>query len=776
MADELKGLVNDDHTEFLDARTMPLLIPEGGTLTVNGNISGSSIYGDGSNLTGIGVDHKIYVATDGNDTTGDGGITAPYLTAEHAMDSITDSSITNRYEIQFNSGQYNINNPLVLKTGVYLNGHANDRQSQLNAQNVSSNLIELSVGSGVNGLTLAGAISGTGIYMDLVGSVACNNITFLECERCIHCDNPGVGANINNISSFNTTTTVTEMLYIEQAYQVAITKLIPLTGIFNNVVRVANSTGTSVINQLLSVNSDVVTSILVENGAYCQLTNSRIVGSVGNRIGTAMKVVDTGSEFIVLSTYVQHADYGGYVDGDCKLGLSAVIIEECQIGLYTHTTGNEGVHYHGGGIESSIDWDMYLSESTATFIGSGMSVDEDKLYLDSANVYMAHMSTNTGDEGMGIKGELHVGSPERGSESVFGEGDSYTRGLLAYSYNISGSGYSDISTLVRSYTGSSFSFPNLEVDSAIYVSSDLVVNGTSDYHKPFGIKMLLTTAQIGGEIVAEYYNGSSWTAINTMTTQSGGSYYRKSDQLFTSTPGSYQVRYNPFIDADWAKSDDPSYGEDRYWIRYRITSTLTTAPIFEQWKLHSNRTELNADGFRESMGNARSYVGIIIPWNTFQDAGGKMNKQDLYNTLNTNAGYDKNAFDDAGDNVGTVMTLPSWVDTSAPLRLTAVLVSSATGTLDMKAFLSSTKDGDTISTTSVGSTVGEVTQTISKSVTAGQQITYEFTLDISDKGIEGDGVSPETIWVNLEADAIPGDVYGMIFEIKMLQFKNGEHV
>ena len=159
MADELKGLVNDDHTEFLDARTMPLLIPEGGTLTVNGNISGSSIYGDGSNLTGIGVDHKIYVATDGNDTTGDGGITAPYLTAEHAMDSITDSSITNRYEIQFNSGQYNINNPLVLKTGVYLNGHANDRQSQLNAQNVSSNLIELSVGSGVNGLTLAGAIS-----------------------------------------------------------------------------------------------------------------------------------------------------------------------------------------------------------------------------------------------------------------------------------------------------------------------------------------------------------------------------------------------------------------------------------------------------------------------------------------------------------------------------------------------------------------------------------------------------------------------------------------
>jgi hypothetical protein len=62
MAGEIRGLINiDDGTEFLDARTLPLLIPDGGTLTVSGgisttlNISGGAFFGDGSNLTNISV-------------------------------------------------------------------------------------------------------------------------------------------------------------------------------------------------------------------------------------------------------------------------------------------------------------------------------------------------------------------------------------------------------------------------------------------------------------------------------------------------------------------------------------------------------------------------------------------------------------------------------------------------------------------------------------------------------------------------------------------------
>jgi hypothetical protein len=36
-----------------------------------------------------------------------------------------------------------------------------------------------------------------------------------------------------------------------------------------------------------------------------------------------------------------------------------------------------------------------------------------------------YQNTNAGDEGIDIRGELHVGEPNNGKESVFGEGDSF---------------------------------------------------------------------------------------------------------------------------------------------------------------------------------------------------------------------------------------------------------------------------------------------------------------------------------------------------------------
>ena len=209
-------------------------------------------------------------------------------------------------------------------------------------------------------------------------------------------------------------------------------------------------------------------------------------------MGTAFLIEGTGSELDSLSSYVQHADYGVYADGDCEASLTALLIENCNYGLYSHTTGNEEIRVQGGGVKDSITWDIYITESTATLVGSGMAVDEDKLYFDNAKVYLAHMPLNTGDEGLGIKGELHVGSPERGAESVFGEGDSYTRGLLAYTYDAGLTTYTDISADVKSSSGSTFTFPGIDVNDAIYISSDLIVGATSDYHQFFGIKMAMT--------------------------------------------------------------------------------------------------------------------------------------------------------------------------------------------------------------------------------------------------------------------------------------------
>lgn len=67
----------------------------------------------------------------------------------------------------------------------------------------------------------------------------------------------------------------------------------------------------------------------------------------------------------------------------------------------------------------------------------------------------------------------------------------------------------------------------------------------------------------------------------------------------------------------------------RYYIRARVTAAgagggsdeITTVPVIEQIKLHSNRTEINKDGFIEMFGNARVRSSIPISNSSFYPTG-----------------------------------------------------------------------------------------------------------------------------------------------------------
>jgi hypothetical protein len=239
---------------------------------------------------------------------------------------------------------------------------------------------------------------------------------------------------------------------------------------------------------------------------------------------------------------------------------------------------------------------------------------------------------------------------------------------------------------------------------------------------------------------------------------------------------SYQVRFNPAMDDDWAKNNVPSVGAiDRYWIRFRITSSPIVLPIFEQFKLHSNRKEINGDGFSEDMGKARAYRTLPINWNTFKDAGSTVGNQDLWLTTNCKTGFSNNVMSQ-GDSVGTVTSLPTWVDTSAPLRLRVSGVPVVTGNYTLTAYLNSSNAGDVIDTSDPVSIVGEISQAVLVAGTATQQAWWEFDLDISDKGLQILGSTPESIWINIEATTVAGNLYGMQFDVQMLSWRAGDHI
>jgi len=452
--------------------------------------------------------------------------------------------------------------------------------------------------------------------------------------------------------------------------------------------------------------SNIITGLDISGSG--SLANIHNFIALAPNVTTVFKFTN-GCQVIGTSNNIGYSYDGIVIYGDdTYVRLDTLKIGECQNDGFRIENQGTGIRLNlfASSITDCGNLNFNILNPNSTTIGSGFTQLNNSYTVPGSKFYAYLLDTSEDDEGLNILGELHVGTPENPTESVFGEGDSYTRGMLVYSFN--GAIYEDISESVKSTSSSPFTFANDNINSCIYIASNLISNKTSDFHKFLGIKMSIITSQQDGEIVAEYYNGSTWVEFNHMTSQSSGDYFRKADNLFTVAPGGYQLRFDPDVEDDWQGSNDPNFnGEDRFWLRFRIVSSPSILPVFEQFKLHSNRHEINGDGFEEDMGAARAIIGISVPWSSFQDAASKLGNQDLYLSDNSFAGMAKNRFRAVGENIGTIMTLPPWVDTSGKLLLVVAVVCNTTGTLEMKATLNNSIDGDLISTGTPGNTIGE---------------------------------------------------------------------
>ncbi len=346
-----------------------------------------------------------------------------------------------------------------------------------------------------------------------------------------------------------------------------------------------------------------------------------------------------------------------------------------------------------------------IVDSTVVCHVSSGEMDSDKFDFPASysGEIISFIDHKEGDEGQRIFGELGVGRPERGTESVFGEGDSYTRGMLVYTENTS-SAFVDVSADARSASGSTFTFTGTAADNAIYIASSL---SSADVLEHYGIKTSTTTACVigSGEIVAEYWTGAAWTEFNAMETDSSGQYLPNAKNYFQET-GSHQTRYSIELSDAWTKNDPMSLGTDYYWVRFRIETAVTTAPIFEQFKLHTNRAEINSDGFTEGFGSGRS-IGTL-PWSTanLQAWASSPTNQDLY-TLNSTDGSDydlgvgrieNELVTGITDKISFGGLVPLDIDTSSPVRIEVYWVcnNATAGDIYWKTSKGSTSVGDSV--------------------------------------------------------------------------------
>jgi hypothetical protein len=294
-------------------------------------------------------------------------------------------------------------------------------------------------------------------------------------------------------------------------------------------------------------------------------------------------------------------------------------------------------------------------------VGTGSLVDAPSAYLSQGNNVIVFLDASTGDEGLNIWGELHVGSPFAPRESVFGGGDSHVIGMSVFT-NTSGEGgvWADVTADAASGSGSPFAaFAGLTGGNCFYFGGDL----------PFpGIKTtdITTALALGiGSVILEYWTGA-WTQVDHMAADSNAPYGQYADSMLERAGGtSEQVRFGDMT--GWTTK--ALNGTTKYWARLRVVSAITTAPIFEQVKLHTDRFEANADGATEWFGAARPNFSFPFNLSNMLEVDGFGPKdQTLDYSLTVALKAKKNQLQNSAvDGAGGKVTILEGTDTSFPL-------------------------------------------------------------------------------------------------------------
>lgn len=687
------------------------------------------------------TEQTFYVSSRGGDFT-------TVKDAVAAADGVTKTTIL------VAPGVYNEDNPIAGKSEVTVKALGGQNTVEIVASNANQNLFDSTQAFFLEDMTLKG-VSGAGKYaveMLSTGATLLDDIVIEDCSNGVHLNNAGGQIIARDVALQGTMTTG---IFVE-AGNISCGS-ISVVG-FSAVTTIANITGVNSIatlTNILSFSSNVTTGLFIQDQA-------RVVSNISNFVGMQDGVV---------------------LEGGCDFRATGLtIFNATQDGLRINDVGADtNWACNGCTIEDSTRYDINILSATATAKGVGTSAIDKLNFVPGAEVYGMIVDVKEDDEGVNVLGELHVGIPEQGAESVLGEGDSYTRGMLVYT-ETAGGVFTDVSEDARSPSGSTFTFPGTAADNAIYVASSLA--NASDFLAHYGIKTSVDTgATLGaGNFVVEYWNGSIWTPVNIMETDSDGSYYQYANNIFEDSGGRH-IRYDIALAADsWSKNDPMLLGTDYYWIRFRVENAITTAPVFQQFKVHSNRREINADGWPEYFGVARPEGTLPLNIGVGRELSGSMVNQNIWSDQNVGAGLVNNRFSATNQYFGWTGVVPDDLDTSSPIRLKVGGVANYTGTIDISVSYNWVSEGDLVYSANPAPSSNANTKTVTLTavpVVAGEVKIVDFDLDVAEVRARKnpvDGTQPDILFFTVSTPTIAGRFELFYADGKYTRWCDGGHV
>lgn len=277
------------------------------------------------------------------------------------------------------------------------------------------------------------------------------------------------------------------------------------------------------------------------------------------------------------------------------------------------------------------------------------------------------------DAGIKCSGQFSVGQPEAGKEAVFGGGDSYPV-LGAWHFdeanltNQTITSAIDVTDILQSDSGSTTGlFGGTSSGKCILVCSDVAPYG--------GVKVKVNTAGVvePANVEANYLSSlNTWTTAPFMASDSD-SLEQYANLLAARSDSSEQWRFafNPLdLPVSWEELTMTinSVEYTGYFARFCITSAITTDPIIEQIKLHTNRFEVNSNGRTEYFGVARYEKTISVINSTNADKNPSNENISIASGI-TEIRTDNEFNDNASDGFILSGVVPEGLDTSIPIQV-----------------------------------------------------------------------------------------------------------
>lgn len=577
--------------------------------------------GEPGNDGGANISNVIWVAKNGNDTTGDGSFHNPYLTVGQANTSITDSSSTNPYIINIAPGMYT-EAPITIKDYVSIRSVGGDFSVYIIASNASSPLLTTGNSCLIESLVLSGTTSSSLISSSQAFSiVTLRNVSFYNAQ---------IGVDIS-------------------AGTVVADQLATVPVPFTSVGTVFNvTTGYLLAHSFNSALGSTATTIFYANGsnATIQINATGLQGTATNGL---------------------YANNGG------TIAFSTYACINCTNAIRANNTSIiSGVVPY---FDNTITKHIYVEDLSSVVQVQGGQLNTDRLDYPAGYQGDILFMNSLGKDLLVFHSKVSIGRANKGRDLDIGRGDPYTDEMVVYTTDSTatsttdGGNITDVTTAAASSSGSTFSFQGVAANHTILFSTEK--SDTTDTLQTEALRFSQTTAAVEitkRSFALEYWNGSAWTELTVMTTEKDN-LYRYANEIFIRANSQEDVFFP--LPSDWAKKTINT--KNLYWLRFRITDALTTAPVFEQFQIGTSRCRFSSNGLQALYGRARYRQVVSSAGNTFGESGGVTNTTTPVGSGGIPTGWDhaiKNStMNGAGDAIYIQASIPRGLCTSCPIKV-----------------------------------------------------------------------------------------------------------